>query len=46
MIDRRKSPAEIVRRAIVLAAGNGDRFRNGSSHSKLLTPIAGTPLLI
>jgi choline kinase len=46
MIDRRKSPAEIVRRAIVLAAGNGDRFRNGSSHSKLLTSIAGTPLLI
>jgi 1L-myo-inositol 1-phosphate cytidylyltransferase len=32
--------------AIVLAAGNGDRFRNGTPHSKLLTPIAGTPLLV
>jgi choline kinase len=35
-----------VHRAIVLAAGNGERFRNGSSHSKLLTPIVGTPLMI
>jgi 1L-myo-inositol 1-phosphate cytidylyltransferase len=35
-----------VHDAIVLAAGNGDRFRNGSRHSKLITPIAGTPLLI
>jgi 1L-myo-inositol 1-phosphate cytidylyltransferase len=32
--------------AIVLAAGNGDRFHNGTRHSKLLTPIAGTPLLV
>jgi 1L-myo-inositol 1-phosphate cytidylyltransferase len=32
--------------AVVLAAGNGDRFRNGTRHSKLLTPIAGTPLLL
>jgi 1L-myo-inositol 1-phosphate cytidylyltransferase len=40
------SRTSFVHRAIVLAAGNGDRFRNGSSHSKLLTPIAGTPLLI
>jgi 1L-myo-inositol 1-phosphate cytidylyltransferase len=31
--------------AIILAAGNGDRFRNGSSHSKLITPIANVPLL-
>ena len=31
--------------AIVLAAGNGDRFRQSSPRSKLLTPIAGTPLL-
>src|SRR5215210_4425348 len=35
-----------VLHAIVLAAGNGDRFRGGSRHSKLATPIAGTPLLI
>jgi 1L-myo-inositol 1-phosphate cytidylyltransferase len=40
------SRTSFVHRAIVLAAGNSDRFRNGSSHSKLLTPIAGTPLLI
>lgn len=40
------SRLSFVHRAIVLAAGNGDRFRNGSSHSKLLTPVAGTPLLI
>jgi choline kinase len=32
--------------AIVLAAGNGDRFRSGSRHSKLAAPVAGTPLLI
>jgi 1L-myo-inositol 1-phosphate cytidylyltransferase len=35
-----------VVQAIVLAAGNGDRFRNGSSHSKLLTKVGGTPLLV
>jgi 1L-myo-inositol 1-phosphate cytidylyltransferase len=40
------SRTSFVHRAIVLAAGNGDRFRNGSTHSKLLTPVAGTPLLI
>jgi choline kinase len=40
------SRLSFVRRALVLAAGNGDRFRNGTSHSKLLTPVAGTPLLI
>jgi len=34
-----------VDEAIVLAAGNGDRFRQSSPRSKLLTPIAGTPLL-
>jgi 1L-myo-inositol 1-phosphate cytidylyltransferase len=40
------SRTSLIRRALVLAAGNGDRFRNGSSRSKLLTPVAGTPLLI
>jgi choline kinase len=40
------SRTSFVHRAIILAAGNGDRFRNGSSHSKLLTTIAGIPLLI
>jgi 1L-myo-inositol 1-phosphate cytidylyltransferase / CDP-L-myo-inositol myo-inositolphosphotransferase len=34
-----------VQRAVVLAAGNGDRFRNGSTHSKLTTFIGGVPLL-
>lgn len=34
-----------VRDAVVLAAGNGDRFRHRSPRSKLLTPIAGVPLL-
>jgi choline kinase len=35
-----------VDHAIVLAAGNGDRFRSGSGRSKLATPVAGTPLLV
>ena len=39
-------PPDAVWQAIVLAAGNGDRFRGASSRSKLLTPVAGTPLLI
>jgi len=39
------SPALAVHQAVVLAAGNGDRFRNGSSRSKLLTLVGGVPLL-
>jgi choline kinase len=39
-------PRNRVTQAVVLAAGNGDRFQNGSSHSKLLTSVAGTPLLV
>jgi choline kinase len=35
-----------VRDALVLAAGNGDRFRNGSSESKLLQPVLGQPLIL
>lgn len=35
-----------VREAIVLAAGDGDRFHHDSKHSKLLTPLAGIPLLV
>lgn len=35
-----------VQQAIVLAAGNGDRFRGTSARSKLLAPVGGTPLLI
>jgi choline kinase len=35
-----------VQRGVILAAGNGDRFHNGSPRSKLLTPLAGTPLIL
>ncbi len=35
-----------VRDAVVLAAGNGDRFQNGSHHSKLLQPVLGRPLIL
>jgi choline kinase len=42
MSDSRSAP---VQRAVVLAAGNGDRFRHTSSHSKLTTSVAGVPLL-
>lgn len=35
-----------VRDAVILAAGNGDRFRNGGHHSKLLHPVAGQPLIL
>jgi choline kinase len=37
---------ESVNKALVLAAGNGDRFRNGTRESKLLQPILGRPLII
>lgn len=39
-------PSVPVRDALVLAAGNGDRFHNGSRHSKLLQPILGQPLIL
>lgn len=35
-----------VRDAVVLAAGNGDRFHNGTQHSKLLQPILGQPIIL
>ena len=35
-----------VRTALVLAAGNGDRFRTGRHQSKLLEPILGQPLIV
>lgn len=34
-----------VRRAVILAAGNGDRFHSNTSSSKLLAPVAGMPLI-
>jgi choline kinase len=38
--------AGVVRDALVLAAGNGDRFKNGSRDSKLLQPVLGQPLIL
>jgi choline kinase len=35
-----------VQQAIILAAGNGDRFQNGSPDSKLVRPVLGVPLII
>jgi choline kinase len=35
-----------VGRAVVLAAGNGDRFQNSSHDSKLLEPLLGQPILL
>ena len=39
-------PSVPVRDALVLAAGNGDRFHNGTRQSKLLQPILGRPLIV
>lgn len=41
-----EAPTVPVRDALVLAAGNGDRFHNGSRQSKLLQPILGRPLIL
>lgn len=38
--------SEPVQQAIILAAGNGDRFKNGSPDSKLIRPVLGIPLII
>jgi CTP:molybdopterin cytidylyltransferase MocA len=35
-----------VRRAVILAAGNGDRFRTSTRESKLLQPLLGRPILL
>lgn len=35
-----------VQDAVVLAAGNGDRFQNGTRRSKLLQPVLGRPLIL
>ena len=35
-----------VRDAVVLAAGNGDRFQSSSHRSKLLQPVLGQPLIL
>lgn len=35
-----------VRDAVILAAGNGDRFKNSQHQSKLLHPVLGQPLIL
>ena len=35
-----------VSRAVILAAGNGDRFHNPTHESKLLQPLLGQPILL
>jgi choline kinase len=35
-----------ARDALILAAGNGDRFHDGSRQSKLLQPILGEPIIL
>lgn len=35
-----------LRDAVILAAGNGDRFKNSPHHSKLLHPVLGQPLIL
>ena len=35
-----------VRDAVILAAGNGDRFKNPHRESKLLHPVLGQPLIL
>ena len=43
---RRVRPNGRVHTALVLAAGNGDRFQNPTRESKLLHPVLGRPLII
>jgi choline kinase len=40
------SLSQPIRDALVLAAGNGDRFHSGVRRSKLLQPILGDPIII
>lgn len=42
----RDTAEEAVADAIVLAAGNGDRFVTATRESKLLQPIGGAPLIV
>lgn len=43
---RRPGSDERIHTALVLAAGNGDRFRNPTRESKLVQPILGRPLVV
>lgn len=40
------APSVTTREAIILAAGNGDRFKNPHHQSKLLHPVLGQPLIL
>lgn len=40
------APDTLVRQAVVLAAGNGDRFKTTGGRSKLLQTVLGQPLII
>ena len=42
----RVSVTRIVNKAVILAAGNGDRFQNPTHESKLLQPLLGRPILL
>lgn len=44
--DSRDSVTRIVSKAVILAAGNGDRFQNPTHESKLLQPLLGRAILI
>jgi 1L-myo-inositol 1-phosphate cytidylyltransferase len=44
--DTRVSVTRIVSKAVILAAGNGDRFHNPTHESKLLQPLLGRPILL
>ena len=44
--DTRVSVTRTVSRAVILAAGNGDRFHNPTHESKLLQPLLGRPILL
>ncbi len=41
-----RASVSFVRDAVVLAAGNGDRFQNGTGQSKLLQTLLGQPLIV
>src|SRR5215204_2483765 len=44
--DTRAAVTRIVSRAVILAAGNGDRFQTSTHDSKLLQPLMGQPILL
>lgn len=44
--DTRVSVTRIVSKAVILAAGNGDRFHTPTHDSKLLQPLLGRPILL